>query len=1238
MKYSDLVSFEPIESVIQLEQANSPVAVRQLVQTFVISTRMAEQLCDLVIPNLQFESPADNKGVLIVGNYGTGKSHLLSMVSGLAEYSELAQVVKNDDVAKAAKAISGKFKVIRLELPATKKSLRNIICGRLEDFMSGEGLSFTFPSDDQVDSNKDDLCSMMEQFRKKYPNHGLLLVVDELLDYLRSRKQHDLILDLGFLREIGEVCKLIRFRIIAGLQESLFDNPKFQFVADSLRRVKDRFEQVRIVRQDVAYVVSERLLTKNNEQRAKIREHLQKFTPLYGGMAERLEEFVRLFPVHPTYLEVFEAISIAEKREVLKTLSAEIKRIFGNDVPPDQPGLISYDSYWEYLYGNAVMRAVPEIREVIDVSKVVENRVQQAFTRKALQPMAERIIHGLSIQRLTTDDIRAKIGPTAEELQNGLCLYAPIPERTSDFLRTTVEACLKEVMKTVSGQFITHNTENDQYYLDLQKTIDHDAKIQDKADTLSDSQLDQYYFDALTRVLELTDLPPYVRGYQIWEHEIEWREHKITRRGYLFFGAPNERSTAQPPRDFYLYFLQPFEPPHFEDQKLADEVFFKLSHRDKQFDDSLRLYAGAREMAASASTGTKKVYEDKADGFLKTLVTWLKTNMLTSFDVTHQGVPKKMSEWLKGHRTGNSTVSDLLELTGSICLAASFEDRYPEYPKFTVQLHSSNLGQTTEDVIRSLTGGVKNSLAVAVLDGLELLDGDKLKPHQSRYAKVVLEKLEGKPPGQVVNRKELMTVKNDVERETRYQLEPEFLFIILAALVQNGNITLSLTGKKLDAANLGEANRTPLDQLLAFKHVEKPKGLPLAELVALFELLGVAEGLIRNENTHDEAVKQLRAKANELTEKVVTTAQLVQTGLPCWGSELISVEEREQQRQKLDDLKNFLEGLQAFNTPGKLKNFTKSILEIQSQSDTLNLVKQIEVLNGLVQELTLLTGYLSTAAAVLPPQDPWRTQMDTVRSEWRAKLMDPSARNSADFRQKINRALSKMKDDYRTVYFNLHKKARLGINEDDKKKELLKDPRLESLKKLTGVALLPHVTLTDLQTRLAKLQPCFTLVKDDLNSSPICVQCNFRPQEENLGASGTAVLQQIDQQIDGLLENWRKMLLENLDDPTAKKSIKLLPIGQREAVNLFLKEKTLPEKISNDLVQGIQTALSGLIAILVRTTELLDALSDSGAPSTPDQLRTRFEEFLQKITKGREQGKVRLIIEPTQNTGAGEQP
>ena len=79
------------------------------------------------------------------------------------------------------------------------------------------------------------------------------------------------------------------------MQESLFDNPRFQFVADTLRRVKDRFEQVRIARDDVAFVVAERILKKDAKQQALIREHLKQFAPLYGSMNERMEEFVRLF-------------------------------------------------------------------------------------------------------------------------------------------------------------------------------------------------------------------------------------------------------------------------------------------------------------------------------------------------------------------------------------------------------------------------------------------------------------------------------------------------------------------------------------------------------------------------------------------------------------------------------------------------------------------------------------------------------------------------------------------------------------------------------------------------------------------------------------------------------------------------------------------------------------------------------------------------------------------------------
>jgi hypothetical protein len=41
MKYSDLIKFEPIETVVQLREADSATDARRLVETFVISDRIA---------------------------------------------------------------------------------------------------------------------------------------------------------------------------------------------------------------------------------------------------------------------------------------------------------------------------------------------------------------------------------------------------------------------------------------------------------------------------------------------------------------------------------------------------------------------------------------------------------------------------------------------------------------------------------------------------------------------------------------------------------------------------------------------------------------------------------------------------------------------------------------------------------------------------------------------------------------------------------------------------------------------------------------------------------------------------------------------------------------------------------------------------------------------------------------------------------------------------------------------
>ena len=256
--------------------------------------------------------------------------------------------------------------------------------------------------------------------------------------------------------------------------------------------------------------------------------------------------------------------------------------------------------------------------------------------------------------------------------------------------------------------------------------------------------------------------------------------------GICSSGAPNERSTAQPVRDFYLYFLQPFDAPYFKDEKKADEVVFRLKDRDDAFDRPLRVYAGAREQAAAASGSNKKIYEDKAGDHLRTLTSWLREHMPTSVEVVHQGRSKTLQEVVRGKLPPNATVKDYVNTAGSALLAPHFADRSPEYPIFSVLVTRQNRDQAAQEALRWIAGGVKSKQGTAIIDALELLDGETLKPRNSRYAKHVLDALSQKGQGQVLNRSELVASEAGVDYWTKFRIEPEFLSVVLVS--RPGNI------------------------------------------------------------------------------------------------------------------------------------------------------------------------------------------------------------------------------------------------------------------------------------------------------------------------------------------------------------------------------------------------------------------------------------------------------------------
>ena len=1241
MRYGDLIQFEPIESVIQLLDADRPNEAKKLVSTYVISDDMAERIAKLIIPQLSFDEAVDHNGVLVVGNYGTGKSHLMSVLSLVAEDAAYVPIIRHPKVAEAAAAIAGKFKVHRIEI-SSQMSLRDIISQQLEVFLEKHGVSYSFPPADKVINNKAAFEEMMAAFAEVYPEHGVLLVVDEFLDYLRSRKDHDLILDLSFLREIGEVTKHLRFRFVAGVQEAIFDSSRFQHVADSLRRVKDRFTQVLLARQDVSFVVAERLLKKSVDQQDKIRAYLTPFAKFYGSMNERMDEYVRLFPVHPDYIGTFERLIFTEKRGALVTLRDQIQAILNGEVPDDSPGLIGYDKFWDTVTSNSVLRADPNIGPVLKVSEVLCERVQKAFPRPVYKQMALRIINALSVHRLTTGgDIYVPVGPTAEELRDTLCLYHPGiedmgGEPDADLL-SLVQTVLRETLKTVNGQFISKTPDTEQCYLDLKKDVDYDAQIEKRAEALSDDALDRAYYSAIRQLMERTDETTYVTGHQIWEYQIEWQDRRVDRNGYLFFGAPNDRPTAQPERDFYIYFIQPVEQPRFRDNHKADEVFFRLKGLDDAISRHLSFYAAAQALASTASGGAKSIYLDKAKDALRDMSKWLQEKQMTAYEVSYQGKTKTLREWAKGISLrdkarlgpeGRINFRDVVNIISGLVLNHQFAEVAPEYPTFSALVTEFNRKQLNGHALRALAGGNRTKDAVVILDGLEMLEGDRLAPTHSRYAQEVLSRLKAKGHGQVLNRAELLSGDTDVEyfAPIKFRLEPDLLVTVLGGLVYAGDIVLAITGDKIDSSNIALLAERPLDELKQFKFVEAPKEINVAVLRSLFEMLKLPPGLTQQATLgSDEPVKQLWEEVGKLIGRVLSATMDMQGKLSFWGQPLLRDEEIRDWRARLDVLKSFSDSLLPYNTVGKLKNLRIGPDDVTAQKKNLEVLAAVERMLDLVGDLGNTASYLSQAVMVLSPDDVWVQQAQATRKEVLDELLaDRAAQHAARYRQ----TLSQLKKDYITVYVGQHSKARLGVAEDKTKSALRKDPRLVAMRALAGISLLPTSQLTSFEEKLNRLKSCASLMDSELSVSPVCRHCNFCPanqQGEMLPAAN--VLKQLDDELDKLLDGSQQILLDNLDDPVIQANFDLLKPDARSLTDDFVSSKTLPDPVTPDFVAAIQEALSGLEKINVSSEDIKNALLQGGSPATPDDLRKRFEAFLNDRCKGKDAIKLRFLVE-----------
>lgn len=1232
MKYADLIQFDPIESVVKVRQADERQTAERLVHSFVISDRMADVILHRMAPTLSLERGEESGGLFVVGNYGTGKSHLMSVLSAIAEHADLAAQVNHPSVGAGLAGIAGKFQVVRQEFGSSTMPLRNVTLAYLQAGLEKLGVRVRFPGMDEAPNTKDLLTTAMAAFAQKYPGQGLLVVIDELLEYLTGRSERELILDLAFLREVGETCSVSNLRFMAGLQESLFDSPRFQFAADSIRRVRDRFQQVRIVREDVAFVVARRLLAKSQAQRQKIRAYLEPFAPLYELMAERLDEFTALFPAHPAYLELFERVTVIEKRQALRAVSQEMRRLLQENLPPDYPGLFSFDSLWRLIQEDPSYRSTPEIREVQERVQTLEERINNTLS-PAYRPAARRVIHALALHRLTTGDLRAPIGLTPRELRDRLCLHLPIPEPDAAFLLTSVENVLNEISRAVSGQFLSHNRENDQYYLDLDKNVDFDALIEQRAAMLAEDTLDRYYFDALRRILELGD-NTYRTGFRIWQAEIPWPGHGITREGYIFLGTRDERSTTHPERDFYIHFTHLFKG-NGQSNPETCEVFFNLTHPDETFLQALRRYAGAREMAAISSGSNKTQYERKAETRLVEVNRWLRANFDRAFQVQHNAISRTVSERKGEYRLlrPDTALRDQVFQLASALLAPVFAERYPHYPVFPrLQLTLVSLKSACQAAIRALSGGPLNQTAQAVLEGLELLSWDGQQAcfdvAQSRYAASLLARLDAAGPGQTLNRADLfISDPRRLEREKLFGLEPPLLVVLLTALLRQGEVIVTWMGRSFGSDDLNEWARLEVDDLAQLSALARPKPMPTQTLKALFEGLNLPMDWVDAPAQHERAVAELNRLAEAELSRLVMALDTLRDGLRYAGEPILSAEETQTWRKTLEAYRELLQTLERINTPGRLRLFTAGVGEVRAQLKGRKILDRLSHLRELLHSLQPHLHYLTRAELRLPATHPWFSDLQRARQQHLAWLRDPAQRADPGLYARLNGALANLRSAYAQAYLELHQQARLDRAGDERKRALTQDPRWRQLSGLVDVRILPAQAFAKLRDAFNALRACPTLTLADLNDHAECPHCGFDPRAEAQRPPALTQLDKLERDLATLHADWLARLRAELAKPDPQKTIPLLKSPYREQVEALARQGELPPSVSQGLSEAINDALAGLEKVVMDGTDFFLALSKGGMPCTVEELYRRLDNLLAEKMGDKNRNKVRIQID-----------
>ncbi|NMD01397.1 MAG: hypothetical protein GYA62_16975 [Bacteroidales bacterium] len=1199
-KINDLISFEKVKEVIDIDLIKDK---KSMVEKYVISEALEDHLTGF----FKDLSSSKHKSLQIIGGYGSGKSHLLAFIISLLQDKNLSESIQNQKVKNEFEKIKREFVVIHRELQPNDVDLSAYFYDNLETQLDENyGIKINVKLDGIVD-HKRILLDILEKIKKDNPTRGLVVVIDEISDFLKQKSKEKINRDMQFLRILGQVSNESDFMFVGAMQEHIFSNPKYVDEAESFGKVSERFHLLTISREDIKKVISKRVLDKSTKQRLELDKHFSGYVKYFPTIQNNIEDYINMFPLHPYVIQIFSELPYFEKRGVIQFTIQEVEKILDKSFP-EESCIITYDKIYDEMSGKHTVKHLENVSPIISAVGTLESKID--LLEKKHQSTARRIIKALAVLKLYGKSTNN--GATLEELANTLLL---LPNNKVMSAIDEISIVLKKLGEVSDGQFINKSKEG-YYYLDLNVSIDFDQVIDKKTSNLPENAMDDEIIQILKEHLSLEEDKENGR----FNDTCTWKETRSFREGsFIYENGKNAKNDVN--KDYQIVFVSPLF--HKCRYKPSENVVIITSKLSDEAIAKLKRLAAAKVLIND--NYNRSVIEKKYINIKKEFIDLLMKSYLENGNVEFNDKKKSVKQIISREF---KNFDELFSEIKPQALSDYFNKAYPNHPKFNCTITRDNISGEFSSALKLIfakeTTGALFSNSKSILNALGLIDETgNLSTVKSDVAQKILEKAK-KSAGQNIDIKDII----DEFAAKPFGYDALMTQFILTIMTYNGEISMKVQGGKVVSSSDVENHfSNGISAFQALKYIALESEINLQPIINLFTIIGLNAAEVRNIGKRINAVQSFRSKYLEIKEIYDTITNKLNT-ISFSETGTIDIDGLKKKHEILSSIP--FDDFEKVKAPSDFKKISYSDDVLKNVKAAFEMLQKLhyfysEYSSRLQKEIE----YTKEVNKIIEKHcDIF--QIERIKDMITDSFKILSSADSLVDNSQLNPLFGKLqqiKKNYITAYYHSHENF-VGNKVDWKSLlDTFESKNFYNLKILKNVSILNKSRLNKIESEMVAIKSlqCSGFNPDVLENKALCPRCNFPASTIEYGIKNKITA--IEAEIEEIHKNFENTILTELNN--YKDNLKYLSAPEKKLIEGIIKNSSLPEQIDEKLIIALNNLFSELESVTVNLDEMVQTIfSDSQLVDYPT-FEKKINEFKQRLVAGKDLAKIRLKLGET---------